>query len=71
MKRTILVLVAVAALTGLIASLAHEAGHAAQEAAPVFVKNIPPGYRDWKVVSVVVFLRCDVAPACRARFHSA
>jgi cytochrome P460 len=24
----------------------------AQEAAPVFVKKIPPGYRDWKVVSV-------------------
>ena len=25
---------------------------AAQEAAPIFVKTIPPGYRDWKVVSV-------------------
>ena len=25
---------------------------AAQEAAPIFVKKIPPGYRDWKVVSV-------------------
>ena len=24
----------------------------AQEAVPVFVKKIPPGYRDWKVVSV-------------------
>ena len=24
----------------------------AQEAAPIFVKTIPSGYRDWKVVSV-------------------
>ena len=32
--------------------LAPASGHADQEAAPVFVKEIPPGYRDWKLVSV-------------------
>ena len=30
----------------------HLADATAQEAAPIFVKKIPPGYRDWKVVSV-------------------
>jgi len=52
MRRIVIVLVAVTALPGLVAFLAGGVGHAAQEAAPVFVKKIPPGYRDWKVVSV-------------------
>ncbi len=49
MRRIVVVLVAGAAL---IASIADGIVNAAQEAAPVFVKEIPPGYRDWKVVSV-------------------
>jgi hypothetical protein len=52
MRRIVFVLVAVVVLPGLIASIVDGIGHAAQEAAPVFVKTIPPGYRDWKVVSV-------------------
>ena len=52
MRRIVFVLVAVVVLPGLIASIVGGIGHAAQEAAPVFVKKIPPGYRDWKVVSV-------------------
>ena len=52
MRRIVFVLVAVAALTGLIASIGGDIGHAAQGATPVFVKDIPPGYRDWRVVSV-------------------
>ena len=27
-------------------------GHNSENAAPVFVKEIPPGYRDWKLISV-------------------
>src|SRR5262249_32528391 len=27
-------------------------GHADQQPAPIFLNEIPPGYRDWKVVSV-------------------
>ena len=53
MRRIVFVLVAVVVLPGVIASIVGGIGHAAQEeAAPVFVKKIPPGYRDWKVVSV-------------------
>jgi hypothetical protein len=52
MRRMAFVLVAVATLAGLIASHAGAVGNAAQAAAPIFVKEIPPGYRDWKVVSV-------------------
>ncbi len=44
----------VAAVTVAVAVtvLAPASGHADQEAAPVFVKEVPPGYRDWKLVSV-------------------
>ena len=52
MKRTFL-LVAVAILALGAVFTATTSRHArAQEAAPIFVKKIPPGYRDWKVVSV-------------------
>ena len=51
MVQIVFVLVAAAVLS-VIASIAGRIGLAAQEAAPIFVKEIPPGYRDWKVVSV-------------------
>ncbi len=41
------------AMLGIIVSLTALASeHVDQEAAPIFVKEIPPGYRDWKVVAV-------------------
>jgi len=53
MKRTTSLLVVIAILTGIVTFTATTSGHAtAQEAAPIFVKTIPSGYRDWKVVSV-------------------
>ena len=52
MKRTLL-LIAVAILAVAAVFTATTSRHVtAQEAAPIFVKTIPPGYRDWKVVSV-------------------
>src|SRR5499427_6465203 len=50
-KRITLSLVAVAMLAG-VAVLVTFAADADKDAAPIFVKEIPPGYRDWKVVSV-------------------
>jgi len=50
-KRITLTLVAVAGLAGLVACMALAAEND-KDAAPIFVKDIPPGYRDWKVVSV-------------------
>src|SRR5262244_3597950 len=53
MKRTTLLLIAVAVLTGAAIFTLTTSRHATpQEAAPIFVKKIPAGYRDWKVVSV-------------------
>ena len=53
MKRITFLLTAVAILVGVAAFTVFTSRHAAaQEAEPIFVKTIPPGYRDWKVVSV-------------------
>src|SRR5271157_3101027 len=45
-------LVAVVALTGMVVYVAHASGHADEEAAPIFGVKIPPGYRDWRLISV-------------------
>jgi hypothetical protein len=45
-------LVAVAGLTGVIGYLAPAAGQAEGEASPIYGIKIPPGYRDWKLISV-------------------
>ena len=53
MQRLIVLTVAVASLVGVVAFLATMSRDGtAQEALPIFVTKIPPGYRDWKVVSV-------------------
>jgi hypothetical protein len=52
MKRITFLLVAVAMVAGVIASLAHGSGPADGEAVPIFVTQIPPGYRDWRLISV-------------------
>ena len=52
MKRITFLLVAVATVVGGIAFTVSASRHADQEAAPIFVTKIPPGYRDWKLISV-------------------
>jgi hypothetical protein len=52
MKRITFLLVAVVALAGVVAYMAPASGQAGQEAAPIFVTEIPPGYRDWRLISV-------------------
>ena len=53
MKRITALLVAVTTLVGVVTFLASTSRQTtAQEATPLFVTEIPPGYRDWKVVSV-------------------
>ena len=51
MKR-ITFLLAVATLAGVVAYIGPAYGQTNGEAAPVFVTKIPPGYRDWKLISV-------------------
>lgn len=53
MKKFTLFLVGVATLAGVVVFSATTSTRVtAQGAAPIFVKKIQPGYRDWKVVSV-------------------
>ncbi len=52
MKRIIFLLVAVATLAGIAGFTATASRHTAQEANPIFVRTIPPGYRDWRFISV-------------------
>jgi hypothetical protein len=52
MRRIAYLLLAVATLAVVVASTAPAPGHAGEEAAPIFGIKIPPGYRDWKLISV-------------------
>ena len=52
MKRRTLLLIAVAALAGVVAYVVPALGQADKNSASIYVTKIPSGYRDWKVVSV-------------------
>jgi hypothetical protein len=52
MKRIALLVITVAILAGVIAFTAPASRHPVEGAAPIFVTQVPPGYRDWKLVSV-------------------
>jgi hypothetical protein len=52
MRRIASVLVAFGALAGAVACTTPASGQADGEAAPVFGVTLPPGYRDWKLISV-------------------
>jgi hypothetical protein len=52
MKRIAFLLVAVAMLAAVVASMIPASGQAVGQAAAVFVSKMPPGFRDWTVISV-------------------
>jgi len=52
MPRISFLVVAVAVAATVLASTFTASGHADQEAAPIFGIKIPPGYRDWRLISV-------------------
>jgi Cytochrome P460 len=52
MRRIALLPVVLATLAGVFAYKSPAPGRADQEAAPAFVTTIPPGYRDWRLISV-------------------
>src|SRR5258705_7448645 len=52
MKRMACLLVALATMSGAVAYVAPPSRQAGEEAAPIFGIKIPPGYRDWKLISV-------------------
>jgi len=52
MKRIGFLLVAVAMLGGVVALTAPGIGRGNEQASPIFVTQIPPGYRNWRLISV-------------------
>jgi hypothetical protein len=52
MKWIAFLLVAVAIVAGVVVSAAPTSGPANEDAAPIYGITIPPGYRDWKLISV-------------------
>jgi hypothetical protein len=52
MKWVAFSLIAVATVAGVVLASATASRHADEEAAPIFGIKIPPGYRDWRLISV-------------------
>jgi Cytochrome P460 len=52
MKRAGFLLIVVAAVAGVVVASAPASRKADEEAAPIFGIKIPPGYRNWKLISV-------------------
>jgi hypothetical protein len=52
MRRIAFLVVAVATVAAVVASMIPASGQAVGQAAPVFVTKMPPGFRDWTVISV-------------------
>ena len=52
MRRIAFLVVAVAAVAAVVASMIPASGQAVGQAGPVFVTKMPPGFRDWTVISV-------------------
>jgi hypothetical protein len=52
MRQIAFVLVAVAAMAGLVDYMVPAFGQSDEEAAPIYGITIPDGYRDWKLISV-------------------
>ena len=52
MARIAFLLIAVAAVSAVVGHMALVSGQADKAAAAVFVTTIPPGYRDWRLISV-------------------
>jgi hypothetical protein len=52
MRKMVFALIAVAAGAGVVACIGAAYGEATGDAAPIFLKEIPREYRDWRLISV-------------------
>jgi hypothetical protein len=52
MRRIAFLVLVVAALAGVVASMVPASGQPDQGAPPIFLTKMPPGYRDWRLISV-------------------
>jgi len=67
MKRIIPLLIAVAALIGVVAGTAPTSQPVDEEASPIYGVTIPPGYRDWKLIAVDQLLLAGKSDQLRAQ----
>src|SRR6202142_4625916 len=52
MKQITFLLLAIVSVAGVVAVTMPASLHADEPTAPIFVTKIPPGYRDWRLISV-------------------
>ena len=52
MNRIVFMLVAAGALTSMVAYMVPASGQPDEETAPIYGIKIPPGFRDWRLISV-------------------
>ena len=52
MKTIVFAVISVSAVAGVALYIGSAYGQSSNGAAPVFVKEMPPGYRDWRLISV-------------------
>jgi len=52
MRRIVYLLITLVLVAGIVAFTALASGDVDEEAAPLFGVRIPPGYRDWRLISV-------------------
>jgi hypothetical protein len=52
LRRVVFLLPAVVMVGGVVVSMVPASGRADQGVAPIFLKEKPPGYRDWKLISI-------------------
>lgn len=52
MRRILFLVLVVGALAGVVASMVPASEQADKGAGPIFVTTMPPGYRDWRLISV-------------------
>jgi Cytochrome P460 len=67
MKRVAFSLLAVAAISTVVAFTAPASGHPNEEASPIFGVKIPAGFRDWKMIAVAQLLVPGKAEQLRAQ----
>ena len=52
MKAIVFAVISMTAVAPIVAYIGHAYGQPSNERATIFVRNVPPGYRDWRLISV-------------------
>jgi hypothetical protein len=67
LKRIVYALVAIAAVAGPVGYFGHAFGQVDEGGTPIYLTEIPQGYRDWKLIAVARLTRGDGSSQLRAQ----